>query len=93
MAAKPTPDELTAEAEISEASAIVRANTLIYQQENEISSARLDAVLQVIDILTASRFVEDGADILWLLPAMGYPVNISFIDPDEEDENDEDGDD
>lgn len=93
MAAKPTPDELTADAEISEASAMARANALIDQQESEVSSARLDAVLQIIDILTAARFVEDGADILWLLPAMGYPVTISFIDSDEEDETDEDGDD
>lgn len=93
MATKPTPDELTAEAEISEASAMARANTLIDKQETEVSSARLDAVLQIIDILTAARFVEDGADILWLLPAMGYPVTISFINPDEEDDTDEDGDD
>lgn len=92
MAAKPTPDELTADAEIAEASAMARANALIDKQESEVSRTRLETILQVIDLLDASPLI-DGEDVLWLLPAMGYPVTISFIDSDEEDETDEDGDD
>lgn len=92
MAQQPSPEELAAEAEISEATAIAKASTLIDQQETEISSARLDAVLQVIDVLVAARFVDEAADLFWLLPAMGYPVIIKFHEGGEDDSEDTDDD-
>jgi hypothetical protein len=72
--------EALAEAAVSEAASIARANAVLDAQQSAVDEARLDGVLQTLDVLIASRRIE-AADVRWLLPACGYPIE----DPPDED--------
>lgn len=69
-----TSDETTAEAELSEAAAMARANVVMDQQNHQINQARMNLLLKVIDLLVVAGVAREPKDLFWLLPPCGFDV-------------------
>lgn len=67
-------DETTAQAELSEAAAIARANIIMDQQNHQIDQARMELLLKVIDLLVVAGMVKSRQDLYWLLPPCGFDI-------------------
>jgi hypothetical protein len=91
MATAKRDDAAYAEAIVSEQAAVARANAIFDQNLSDIATEKLDSVLMLIDVLIAARRL-DVADANWLLPALGYsvdiPLGIDAADDREEDVDD-----
>lgn len=79
-----------AAATVNEQAAIARAKAVFDQHASDVATERLDATLMMIDILIASRRIE-VVDAEWILPAMGYEVDVPLgrVQADEEDDDDD----
>lgn len=90
MATRKTNAEAYAEAVVAEAAAVARATAVFDQQVSDIATERLDSVLMLIDVLIAARRIE-VADANWILPAMGYEVDVPLGVAATEGDEDDDG--
>lgn len=75
MAASKRDDQAYAEAIVNEQAAVARANAVFDQNLSDIATEKLDSVLMLLDVLIAARRLE-VADANWILPAMGYSIDV-----------------
>lgn len=75
MAASKRDEQAYAEAIVNEQAAVARANAVFDQNLSDIATEKLDSVLMLLDVLIAARRIEI-ADANWILPAMGYSIDV-----------------
>lgn len=75
MAASKRDDQAYAEAIVNEQAAVARANAVFDQNLSDIATEKLDSVLMLLDVLIAARRLE-VSDANWILPAMGYSIDV-----------------
>lgn len=75
MAASKRDEQAYAEAIVNEQAAVARANAVFDQNLSDIATEKLDSVLMLLDVLIAARRLE-VADANWILPAMGYSIDV-----------------
>ena len=78
MAVRKPNAEAEAQAVIAEAAAVARATAVFDRQVSDIATEKLDSVLMLIDVLIAARRIE-VKDAEWILPALGYEVDLPLI--------------